>query len=177
MFKGEEVVAKKKTKEKLDTYCSYCLCRQTIEKKIVSCPKGHDKVEGISKDEKERILERKKEFSLQNSINIQLGDDEGEHGDLFYRIMGTQGNIVLRVYRIDDRTNDYGEIEKKSVVLKSYGPHLSWVTKRILEEELTNQDAATLGQMLDVLTSIDKRLESLEESIFFLSEEEEEEDE
>jgi hypothetical protein len=164
-------MAKKKKIEKLKTYCSCCLQRQHKVKKTVTCPKGHDKVEGMTKAERNKILARKKEFSVQNAINIQIGDDEGEHGSLFYRILGSQGNLLLRVYRVDEYVDDYGETRKTSKVLKSHGPSLNWIMKRILEEELTNQDAATLEQLLEVLQGILARLDSLEESIYWLSEE------
>lgn len=171
-------MAKKKKKEKLDTYCEHCLQRQFLQKKIVTCPKGHDKVEGISKAARNKILGRKKEFSVNNAINIQIGDDEGEHGDLFYRILGSQGVLCLRVYRIDEKVDNDGDIEQKSTVITTHGPHLQWITKRILEEELKNQDAATLHELLEVAQNIQARLDSLEETIYWLSEGgEDEEDE
>ena len=166
----------KKEKKKLDTYCEVCLQRQFMKKKIITCPKGHEGPEGISKEELERLQDKKKENHIKNHIYIQLGEDIDSR--LYYHLIGSHGSFVLRAYRKDKEYNAISErTEIKEKVVSTYHADLQWIVKKILDHELTNQDACTLKQMLDILQSIDSRMEQLIETIYWLSNDQDNDDE
>lgn len=175
-------MAKKKGKKskwgvKLDTVCEVCGKPQYETSSGDTCKNGHGGAYGIPKERYKELLKRKKKNFVKNHIYIQIGDDEGDHEGLYYVIVGAQGEFSLRAYRKETVWNSIDEKEvDKQTCDKTYYTNLRGICKKLLRHELTEKDAVTLGQMLEVLNSIDERLESLEETIFLLSEEEEEEE-
>ena len=170
-------MGKKKKKEKLDTYCRACGRRQFKEKKVVTCARGHDGPVGMDKAEKTWRDKKKKGNSVNSHIYIQIGDDEEEHGDLYYRIIGSQGQFVLRAYRADDEYNSTDDCTvTKEKVVESHHGNIHWIIEKLLTHELTNRDAATLEELLEVFKSIETKMGSLEEHVYYLSDDGDDED-
>jgi len=161
-----------KTKTKLDTYCRACGKRQIKKKKTITCPLGHDGPEGMSKAEHRRRIEQKNANSIKKYIYIQLGDDEDDDVNTFYRILSSQGQFCLRRYERSSRSNKEGNEEDFDEVDHTYHANLRWICEKVLTHELTSRDAVTIEQLLEVMKSIEIKLDELAETIYLLSDDE-----
>lgn len=165
-------MAKKTKTTKLKTYCRACGEQQYKEKKVVTCSRGHDGVEGMSKEDWKHRKELRKSNSLNKHIYIQLGDDEDENVNTFYRIIGAQGNLCLRKYQRSSRLDKAGNEEDFDKVDTTYHANLHWICQKILTHETTGVEAITLEQLLEVYKSVEEKLDTLAETIYLLSEDE-----
>jgi len=163
-------MAKTKMKTMADTYCLSCCERQYVDKKVITCPNGHDGVEGMSKGEYKHRKELKQTNSVCKHIYIQLGNDEDEDVETFYRILGAQGQFTLRQYKRSQRSDKQGNEEDFDKVHTSYHASLHWICRKIMTLELTDQEAITVEQLLEVVKSVEEKIDSLSETIFLLSE-------
>lgn len=157
--------------ETVENYCTICERQQKhLKGKVYICELGHETDLGYTKKEKKRIDEMRENCKIRNHIHIQIGDDDGKHKDHYYQIHGVHGDFTLTMFRrfkVHNSIDDKEEIKTEKI--KRYHANIQQVMKAILAYELKDKQAATLPELLEVLKSIDSRLESLGETLFEIS--------
>lgn len=153
------------------TYCPFCEGVQThLRDLIYVCAKSHESHQGIDDAEIAKIQQMRANNKVRQQIHIQIGDDEGPHKNLYYELHGIEGDFTVTVFRKFMEWNDIDKREvPKSEKIKRYHGSLHQVMQMLFAHEIHYKQAATLGELLDVLKGIDARLESLSETLFEIS--------
>ena len=162
------------------TYCPCCGKVQKPQGDLFTCQGKHVGPIGLSAKDNALINERRKRNRLHQavSIDLQIGDDEGDQQNLFYRLTGTEGNFILKTYaKVEKHNSVDGKFEFKESTEKRYYSSLYNVVRKIQTMELSTAQAATMPELLEVLSSINSNIEALAESIFYVSNNQDEEEE
>jgi hypothetical protein len=171
MFKGSKM-------SKI-TYCPCCGKVQKPKGELYVCQNSHVGPIGLTDKDNQAIVERRKLNRLHKavSIDLQIGDDDGDQNGLFYRLTGVEGNFTLKTHMKVEKFNSVDEkFALKEMEDKRYYGSLYDVVRKIQTMELSKAQAATLPELLEVLSSINSNIEALAEAIFYVSTNQEQED-
>jgi len=161
---------------------SYCPCCGKVQRKLKGglyiCQKKHEGPMGVTEEENERLAERRITNRLYKAVSIQIGDEEGSHADLYYRLTGVHGNFVLKTFRKTEKYNSVDEkYEYKETAETRYYGNLEQIMKKVATMELTDIQAATMPELLEVIKGVYERIESLEDALFYIGNDNNEEEE
>ena len=162
------------------TYCPSCGKGQKPHGDLYICQRKHVGPKGLTTAENEAIRERRRKCRIHKSVSIdlQIGDDEGDQENQFYRLTGVEGNFILKTYqKVEIYNNVDKKFELKERMEKRYYGNLFEVVRKIQTMELSKAQAATMPELLEVLTNINNNIEALAESIFYVSNNQDEEEE